>query len=55
MRRSAPADISGKVAPRSIDCGRISSAAIPHLAIVRLTEPAVAGKTELYAQPVTPT
>ena len=38
-----------------MDWGRISSAANPHLVVVRNAEPAMPGNTEAYAQLVTPT
>ena len=45
-RRSAPALISGNVAPSSTDCGRISSAAMSHFAIVCSEPGPSAGKSE---------
>ena len=48
--RSTPAVISGKVIPSSIDWGRISSPAMPHLATVSIQEPASAGIDRLVGR-----
>ena len=43
--RRKPALIRGKVVPSSSDCGRISSAAMPHLITVSIAPPGIIGKS----------
>ena len=49
-RRMSPADIIGKVAPRRIDCGRMSAPASNHFTTKSIDPPARAGKSDEYAK-----
>jgi hypothetical protein len=51
--RVAAAAKSGKVAPSSTDCGRISTAAIVHFTTTSIDPPASAGKIVSYASALT--
>ena len=53
--RIAPAVMSGNVAPRSTDCGTISSAAMAHFATECAAPGPMAGKIESYASCVVAT